>query len=222
MIDEAVLKEALTILYDREGDYLEKMASTEKPCNFTRSYYSEMQQISKKAGHCYVTMMHRRLRLAVVAAALVVLMVTATVTAIAIVKPQIFYNLIARSEIYEYRFKQKGTGKNILEFEFKKPIPPEGYEIVEEEKDEDMFSYRILYENENGDYIDYDQESPVNLSINVPYNGKRKTVKVNGYTGELFRQEETRYLLFEDGYYVYTLSGNCTEAELIEMAKTIR
>ena len=223
MISEEILKDALTMAYDQEIDVIEKQASLENLHSFSKSYRARMQNIARMAKRKYVTIMHKRRRLALVVAAVIIMMLAAAVTTLAIVRPQIFYKITKDVGAWNYKFLQEDPNEAVKGFEYKKPVTPDGYTIEEENKDADIYSYDIYYTNNAGKYITYNQEGlEKEYDVNITDTMKKvKEITINNEEAIVFEEEDVHLILWNDGYYVYSLAGNCEEKELIEMAESI-
>ena len=224
MIDEVMLKEALVTSYDRECNVLEERASISGMHTFPQDYYYRMRKISKMAGRRYVTVMHRRVRLALVVAVLIAVMIAATVTTIAIIRPQIFYTIKKGVKSWDYTFRQEDPDKLAGEFVCKKPEVPEEYSIYDEQFAEQLGSYVVDFEDNHGHFINYEQEDmskQYDISLTDTFT-EEKEVLINGYKGKLLSEDDMHYILWNDGYYVYFLGGNCPEDVVIKMAESVK
>lgn len=222
MISDTVIKEALISAYDYEAEILEAQAASSELHVFSEKYREKMQNISRMARHRYVTVMHGRRRLALVVAAIIAIMIAATVTTIAIVRPQIFYHIKEHVDSWEYTFTQKDPEKLASGFEYKEPEIPEGYKIIEENRDAEYFSYDVYYEDKKGHFIHYDQKDiESGYSMNMTNTSRQKDIVISGNKATLFSEDDTYTILWNDGYYVYTLYGDCDKKTLVQMAESI-
>lgn len=105
----------------------------------------------------------------------------------------------------------------------RKPDTPEGYEIVSEEKDNEDTYYIVEYRREKSG-ITYLQQSDVDnigLSIDNDDPGFKETT-VNGYKGYCSYDEYGCFIIWCDGVYLYSVSGNCSMDILEDMAESIK
>jgi hypothetical protein len=219
-----MLKDALLIAYDRECSTLERGAENVVPHVFSESHMIRIRKLCSTAKRQHVTVLHRRFRLAFLVAALVAIMIAAAVTTIAIVRPQIFYSVRKGLKSWDYTFRQEDPNKLAGEFVCKKPVVPEGYEIVEENKDKATKLYTIFYQNKNGRYIYYDQagvDETFDMSLTDAFTNE-ESVKINGHTGTLYTEDDMNYVLWNDGYYIYIIGGDCSRSVVMEMARSIK
>ncbi len=117
------------------------------------------------------------------------------------------------------------------EFEFacKKPQwVPEGYTLEREEYKEDFRLYQNNYVNNDGKYALYQQMRNDRVdNIGISSNGgEQQEVMIENFKGYFIPDdvldEEKGNLVWEDGTYLYMITGDLTKEELIRMAETIK
>lgn len=117
------------------------------------------------------------------------------------------------------------------EFEFacKKPQwVPEGYTLEREEYKEDFQLYQNNYVNNDGKYALYQQMRNDRVdNIGISSNGgEQQEVMIENFKGYFIPDdvldEEKGNLVWEDGTYLYMITGDLTKEELIRMAETIK
>ena len=102
---------------------------------------------------------------------------------------------------------------------FRKPKTPDGYVIVDELQD--IMGLSVEYQNDNDNtVISYSQNAGVDtmgLSINNSDKEFQETT-VNGWKGYMSSKKGKEFLIWSDGLYLYTLSGDCSIDILWQMA----
>ncbi len=146
--------------------------------------------------------------------AAIILALAMTTTVIAIVKPQIFYKIKSRLVEWDIRFEQKTNGSDIQPFEYRKPKLPKEYKLVEEDKIPG--SQELSYKDESTNtWIDFSQDDPNGVSFGIDAeHGKFYKKKYNGCEILVWDLGEVTSFIFNDGYYIYMISGNCSRSIL--------
>ena len=102
---------------------------------------------------------------------------------------------------------------------FRKPKTPDGYVIVDELQD--IMGLSVEYQNDNDNtVISYSQDAGVDtmgLSINNSDKEFQETT-VNGWKGYMSSKKGDVFLIWSDGLYLYTLTGDCSIDILLQMA----
>ena len=102
---------------------------------------------------------------------------------------------------------------------FRKPKTPDGYVIVDELQD--IMGLSVEYQNDNDNtVISYSQDAGVDtmgLSINNSDKEFQETM-VNGWKGYMSSKKGDVFLIWSDGLYLYTLTGDCSIDILWQMA----
>ena len=105
---------------------------------------------------------------------------------------------------------------------FRKPKTPDGYVIVDELQD--IMGLSVEYQNDNDNtVISYSQDAGVDtmgLSINNSDKEFRETT-VNGWKGYMSSKKGDVFLIWSDGLYLYTLTGDCSIDILWQMAADV-
>ncbi len=116
-----------------------------------------------------------------------------------------------------------------FEFVCKKPQwVPEGYELENEEYNENIDEYIVGYINQKEKYLWYQQmRNDTSTNIGVSSKG-RDLQKINigncrGYfVSDSGVEEDDGSLIWDDGKYVYMVSGTFSQEELVKIAKSIK
>ncbi len=105
---------------------------------------------------------------------------------------------------------------------FRKPKTPDGYVIVDELQD--IMGLSVEYQNDNDNtVISYSQDAGVDtmgLSINNSDKEFQETT-VNGWKGYMSSKKGDVFLIWSDGLYLYTLTGDCSIDILWQMAADV-
>ena len=105
---------------------------------------------------------------------------------------------------------------------FRKPKTPDGYVIVDELQD--IMGLSVEYQNDNDNtVISYSQDAGVDtmgLSINNSDKEFQETT-VNGWKGYMSSKKGVVFLIWSDGLYLYTLTGDCSIDILLQMAADV-
>ena len=105
---------------------------------------------------------------------------------------------------------------------FRKPKTPDGYVIVDELQD--IMGLSVEYQNDNDNtVISYFQDIGVDtmgLSINNSDKEFQETM-VNGWKGYMSNKKGDVFLIWSDGLYLYTLTGDCSIDILWQMAADV-
>lgn len=116
-----------------------------------------------------------------------------------------------------------------VEFVCKKPQwVPDGYELENEEYNENIDEYIVGYINQKEKYLWYQQmRNDTSTNIGVSSKG-RDLQKINigncrGYfVSDSGVEEDDGSLIWDDGKYVYMVSGTFSQEELVKIAKSIK
>ena len=105
---------------------------------------------------------------------------------------------------------------------FRKPKTPDGYVIVDELQD--IMGLSVEYQSDNDNtVISYSQDAGVDtmgLSINNSDKEFQETT-VNGWKGYMSSKKGDVFLIWSDGLYLYTLTGDCSIDILLQMAADV-
>ena len=105
---------------------------------------------------------------------------------------------------------------------FRKPTTPDGYVIVDELQD--IMGLSAEYQNDNDNTaISYSQDAGVEtmgLSINNSDKEFQETT-INGWKGYMSSKKRNVFLIWSDGVYLYTLTGDCSIDILWQMAADV-
>ena len=116
-----------------------------------------------------------------------------------------------------------------VEFVCKKPQwVPDGYELENEEYNENIDEYIVGYINQKEKYLWYQQmrnDTSTNIGVSSKGRDLQKINKGNcsGYfVSDSGVEEDDGSLIWDDGKYVYMVSGTFSQEELVKIAKSIK
>lgn len=228
------LKKALELAYDKKWDaydneianvpdyvfpegYNEKVLNKcYKVLNTESDYRQVMVNTSDMKFHS-----RPRLRRALLVAALIAVMLIGTITAYALTHPEIIYNIKKTLTEWTFQFNQKESEAVSEEFIPLKPETPEGFKITYEEAVPSL-SYDIQYEDNDGHLIVYSQYETESLELKISGEGDEYTeIDINGHNGQTYHQMNDWTIVWDNGYYVFKITGNCELEMLKKMAESI-
>lgn len=170
------------------------------------------KKIAGKANFQYVSVGRRRLRKAFVAVLIALMAFAFAGCAVAIHQAIIIWNEKSNDKTgnLDITFDVESSDGQIEDIGFVSPKTPEGYEIVQEEKNEN--SLIIIYSN-GSEKIIYSQAKRLDtmgISVNNENNGLTET-KVNGLKGYKGYEEKLNLAILTwcDGVYRYEITGDC-------------
>lgn len=220
-MDNVVLKQAALRALNTELDLLPSEDELKAHYSFTPEFKKKINDLIAKTDRRYVSVAGFKLRRAVVALVAALLMLTGCMSFKAVREPIVKFFAQTYEKGTDITFE--GTEyMNPDDFEYKMPVPPEGYFIVEEEKYGGL--YDVKFKNINGDIIYYTQLNPDGATVmlntenaDVSYidiNGHEAMKIENGYAGNI--------IAWCDGIYYYEFIGTCDMGTLEKTAKTIK
>lgn len=221
----ANLKQALTELREEQTSEYEELMKKQARHKFSRIYLKrrkaviDMTSQAAKAMHDdykYRAVKRFSLRTALVAA---IVMILATVSVIAIAKPEIIFNIKEKITHWKIEVRHENTEERSDEFVLLRPDAPDGYEIVDEIEEG---SYYIIYRNAKGDEIVYEQNSG-NPNIYLDSEGiDIYETTINGHKAIISRHSENATtIIIEDGEYLYLISGHCPFEDVYDFAEKL-
>lgn len=162
-----------------------------------------------------------RIRRALLVAVLIALMVIGAVTAYALTHPEIIYNIKKTFTEWTFHFQQTDPDSITEEFVPIKPETPEGFEIVSEEIVPETL-YMIQYTDDEGRMITYDQSEIKSLGLTISAAGDvYKEIEINNYKALVYHDSNEWNIIWDNGYYLFTVGGNCDYDILLKMAESI-
>ena len=209
---EDELYRALIVALETEYQWTETWNDEEYDYRFSAAYRGNMEKIAGKANFQYVSVGRRRLRKAFVAVLIALMAFAFAGCAVAIHQAIIIWNEKSNDKTgnLDITFDVESSDGQIEDFGFVSPKTPEGYEIVQEEKDEEYWI--IVYSNgiEEIIYLQEKRFDTMRISIDEENNDLAET-EINGVKGQWGYEDELNLgtFLWSDGAYLYSVSGNC-------------
>ena len=160
-----------------------------------------------------------RIRRTLLVAALIALLLFGTITAYALTHPEIIYNIKKTAVEWTFHFKQIDPDGATEEFVPVKPETPEGFKITSEETD--IGFHEVYYENKRGTIIIFTQTEVDDLGFNMDGEADIEEIKINEYSGFYYKKYSTWVIVWDNGYYLFDISGDCDYDILLKMAESI-
>ena len=185
---------------------------------FSFRYQKRKDKIIPMAEKRYSTLGKRTVRRAALIAAILTLILAMSAAVIGITMPQVRYIIFKSNISWDILF-EKDDPNGLVEQEFRaiKPDFPEGYEIVDEMLVDGM--YNILAIDSAGKRIIYTQMKSEGAGASIDSeNGDIYQETIDGQTFTIF---ESGTVLFDNGYYVFTIDGDCEVEILIDVGRSV-
>lgn len=209
------LQQALLNIEEERIHKYEDMMDSMEQHEFSDSYMRRRREIidaakTKSFARTAVVSPRRahRLRLrTILVAALIMLL--ATVSVIAIAKPQIYYVIKEKLTHWDITFERENAHE-IDEVVPVKPNIPEGFEIVEE--DLNPVNYYLVLEDGEGRLIIYEQMLPEGTNIALDSERSDNSVlSLNGNDVIVSKEGNATMLICNDGDYIYHIRSTASE-----------
>lgn len=218
------LKGALAEAMAEEYDWVPEPETLEYTHAFSPDFEKKMEAAACAAERSYVSVGHHRIRRAVAAALIAALILAMTAGAVAIQRILVTWNETQNDEAgtLDVTFDVEDPNGQTGEFRYMKPQPPEGYEVVREEKN--VEKYYIEFENEEGLFVSYLQQGGIEamgLSMDNEDAAFKETY-INGYKGYAYSKSGVNALTWADGICLFDIGGNCDMETLWQMAESIK
>ena len=181
-------------------------------------YWQRKEKTIPMAERRYTSLGKRTIRRAALIAAVLTLILAASAVVIGVTVPQVRYIIFKSNISWDILF-EKDDPNGLVEQEFRaiKPIFPEGYEIVEEELIDG--SYFVMATDAQGNRIIYNQLRSEGSGVTI--DAEHGNVYQEIIDGQMFTIFESGTVLFDNGYYVFTIDGDGEMDILIEMGRSI-
>ena len=218
---DEVLKSALRESVRLELKRLEALPEMPEMGNFSPAFEEKMTKVFPMVTRRYSSVGRRTVRRAALIAAILTLLLATSAIVIAVTVPQIHYIIFKSNISWDMFFEQEDpNGLTQQEFQPVKPTFPEGYEVVEEKKNDDSYSIDMV--NQQGEHIFFDQFRAEGAGVTMNAEGESiNEVIIEGHKFVIQNNEPTSAVLFEDGNYMYLINGDCDVDILIEIGKTV-
>ena len=191
--------------------------------------YETIYQNKQEYKPTQVNLFGHMMRRSVVALLVAILIIAMTATAMAIVKPEIFFKIKNKLINWEVTYMQDNDDSESDEFVPIKPITPQGYSISDERlsyADDIIVDYEVIYEDREKHRIIYSQvavDENVSNKLNIDAEGEdihRENVNGNEIIVSRHGENETSVIIENDNY-VFELYGECPYDHVDKMMKCI-
>ena len=216
--------EAMTSLYEEEIAMMESELSHSENHIFSTRFENRLNVWKKISRRNHISIGRIRLtRLAaciLIAATILVLAGCGVLISKLVVKWNEMNNPV--NGTLDVTFDIDDPNNELEDKGFRKPKTPDGYVIVDELQD--IMGLSVEYQNDNDNtVISYSQDAGVDtmgLSINNSDKEFQETT-VNGWKGYMSSKKGDVFLIWSDGLYLYTLTGDCSIDILWQMAADV-
>ena len=211
------IRQALTERMDLEYDEWERKLTRMEEHVFSYSFEQRMKKIFPAAEKPYVIIRRHAIRRAVL---IVALMILAASVVIAITAPKIYYMIQKSPVSWDVHFFQEDPQELIPEeMDIIVPDYPEGFSVTNTEQFPGAFI--IDLKNESGAEITYNQID-ANSGITLDAEGELIQEEVINGINCVVTFDKGRYtLVFDNGYYVFLIEGDCSLSILKQMMEEI-
>lgn len=152
MSSNTKIRTAIFDAYTERIDNIQLNTNNTIQHSFSDSFEKNMQKVLRKANYTYVTFFNRRMRLAAVACMIIIALFATTLTAIAIVKPEIRKYIKEQIDSWRYTFEQVHPDSVSSTIRAITPVVPKGFKKTFEFSDSNTYS--IEYKK-NDKFIHY-------------------------------------------------------------------
>ena len=167
------------------------------------------------------TQQHRALRVLAVAAAILILLISALMSVSAVREAvfQFFTELYEKYIVVWYKPELDTLTAPEIILEFREPTYiPSGYEIINVEKNE--FFHQISYMNADGHALLYEQTILDSVQFLLDFDAEivKEIFEINGTTGMYRTNQERIDMVWTDNEYAYRLFGLIIAEQALQMA----
>ena len=220
------LQRALLEMQEENTKEYEEYALDQPVHRFSARYLRRRKKIVEQFSNSadahareYRPVMLRRVNMRIILVAIII-MILATASVIAATKPRIYYIIKESIESWDVLFEVENEDSTHTEFKVRKPTIPEGFNVVSEEIYVSSYCLTIT-DKDGGEIIFYQTEAS---GSSVMIDNEKSTNVVEEYNGnELIKSKEgsSNIIVFNDGKYVFILSGNVEETILYSMIDSL-
>jgi hypothetical protein len=214
-----ILKEALIVSMERE---LKNIPSNLNDYNFSVDFEKKMKHLIKRANIKYININKFRIRKSIVAASLILIVLTASMSVEAVRMPAIRLTEKIYTEFSEILFENEDNIEvpQKIEEVYIPSYIPEGYTLTEVV--DDMRSMHFLfYTNEEGQELSVEQ---LTLNVGMAVDTEDITteeITINGMNGIIYSKRGLTSIIVNDNRYVHFVSGYEDREELIKIVESL-
>ena len=216
-----ILKEALIAAMDRE---LETIPSNLTDYHsFSINFEKKMKVLLKKANIKYININRFRIRRSIVAASLILIILTASMSVEAVRMPVIRLTEKIYTEFSEILFENEDNIEYPQKIEevYLPSYIPEGYTLTEVVDDMRSMHF-FFYTNEEGQELSVEQMT-FNVSMAVDTEGiTTEEITINDMNGIIYTKRGLTSIIVNDNRYVHFISGYESREELIKVVESLR
>lgn len=195
----------------------------DEDCNFSERYRKKMRRLIRDERKPYYPLIKTTFRKAVCIIAAIMVVGSATVAAVPLLREWFVGLFVTEEEGHVDLSALKGeirADEMPSEIVGKEPtFIPEGF--TEVSRDQNSCYFSVYYSSDDGRYIEYSQNNPI---MGIGVNTRDRTtehLKINGNDAYISFNEEIATLVWEDEYYVYSISGNLYKDDIIAVANSL-
>ena len=242
LLPEDILREAVLNACERENAAYNKLVTEREKPVFSHDFEKNIAKLKKEIKHTktadiieypHTVLPKKRLRLKIALIAMIIMMFgSMTVMAVEPIREKV-YQIIetffpdhtdisfkeVKEDAQENETDSQTRSFNPADFPKKLKWVPEGFELVQEEIDSDLFYLMQTYINPQKQYLAYDQMLLENTNgLDLTSNGEvSKEITINGKTGYLFTDDDNYHIiLYMHKGFAYKIGGYLNEADLIK------
>lgn len=217
-----ILKEALKISMNKELETIPSRANLKDYHSFSDDFEKKMKSLIKKANVKYININRFRIRKSIVAASLILIIFTASMSVEAVRMPVIRLTEKIYTEFSEILFENEDNIEvpQKIEEVYLPAYIPEGY-ILTEEVDEMRSMHFFFYTNEEGQELSVEQMT-FNVTMAVDTEGiTTEEITINGMSGIIYTKRGLTTIIVNDNRYVHFVSGYESREELIKVVESL-
>lgn len=215
-----LLKEALITSMERELDIIPLNLNDYH--SFSKEFEQKMKHLIKKSNIKYINFNRFRIRKSIVAASLIIIIATASMSVEAVRLPVIRLTEKIYTEFSEILFKNDDNIEvpQKIEAVYVPAYIPSGYTLKEEVNDMKSM-YFLYYTNEKGQEIAVEQFT-LGVSMAVDTEGiTTEEITINNMNGIIYSKRGLTTIIVNDNSYVHLISGYESREELIKVAESL-
>lgn len=208
-------------------DYINFSEEWNKPHEFSPKFERKMSKLIKRERKPYFSITNTPIR-----------KITTITAAAIIVASSLIMNIVADNEVkssymaFVYKThtqlvatKDENAPKNFKEI-YEITAIPKDYEIVY--KDDDYINNLNLitiYKNKYNSFYNFDFKQNLkflyDVNVNTEYY-KMEHIEINGCEGRIVKMEDGGFLTWDNGDYIFEITGSIDTNSMIEMAKSVK
>lgn len=221
-MSNGIIKEALIISMERELEAIPSNVNLKDYHSFSANFEKKMKGLKKKANIKYININKFRIRKSIVAASLILIVLTASMSVEAVRMPVIRLTEKIYTEFSEILFENEDNIEvpEKIEEVYVPAYIPEGY-ILKEEVNNMRSMHFFFYTNEEGQEISVEQMT-FNVSMAVDTEGiTTEEITINGMSGIIYTKRGLTSIIVNDNRYVHFVSGYESREELIKIVESL-